>query len=59
LRNIVVIVSAASLAGLVVAVPRFAIAGAAWVGAGAMALDYLLHLHYYSRFRQAIESAEY
>jgi len=55
LRNIVFVTSAASLAGLAVAVPRFGIAGAAWVGAAAMALDYLLHLHYYSRFRRSIE----
>jgi O-antigen/teichoic acid export membrane protein len=54
LRNIVLFTGLASLAGLVAAVPRWGILGAAWVGAGAMALDYLLHLHYYSRFRRTM-----
>lgn len=50
LRNIAAIVTVASLAGLIVTVPRFGIMGAAWIGAGGMVLDYLLNLYYYSRF---------
>src|SRR5258706_4823447 len=57
LRNIVLISGAATIAALVVAVPRFGIAGAAWTGAGAMALDYALHLLYYRRFRRTLEEA--
>lgn len=57
LRNIVFIVSLTSVVGLFLAVPRFGIAGAAWVGAAAMALDYLLHLHYYSKFRRALKNS--
>ena len=57
LRNIVLISGAATIAALVIAVPRFGIAGAAWTGAGAMALDYILHLLYYRRFRRTLEDA--
>jgi len=57
LRNIVLISGAATLATLVFAVPRFGIAGAAWTAAGAMALDYILHLLYYRRFRRTLEEA--
>jgi O-antigen/teichoic acid export membrane protein len=57
LRNIVLITGAATIATLVFAVPRFGIAGAAWTVAGAMALDYLLHLLYYRRFRRTLEEA--
>ncbi len=54
LRNIVLISGAAMIGALVLAVPRFGIAGAAWTGAGAMALDYLLHLLYYRIFRRTL-----
>ncbi|HLF83573.1 MAG TPA: oligosaccharide flippase family protein [Blastocatellia bacterium] len=57
LRNIVLISGAATIATLVFAVPRFGIAGAAWTVAGAMALDYILHVLYYRRFRRALEEA--
>jgi O-antigen/teichoic acid export membrane protein len=57
LRNIVLIAGVATIAALVFAVPRFGIAGAAWTGAGAMALDYTLHLLYYRRFRRTLEEA--
>ncbi|HSB11852.1 MAG TPA: oligosaccharide flippase family protein [Blastocatellia bacterium] len=57
LRNIVFIAGLATIAALVIAVPRFGIAGAAWTGAGAMALDYILHLLYYRRFRRTLEEA--
>lgn len=57
LRNIVLISGSATIATLVFAVPRFGIAGAAWTVAGAMALDYILHVLYYRRFRRALEEA--
>jgi O-antigen/teichoic acid export membrane protein len=57
LRNIVLITGAGTIVALAFAVPRFGIAGAAWTGAGAMALDYLLHLLYYRRFRRILEEA--
>jgi O-antigen/teichoic acid export membrane protein len=55
LRNIVLIVGVATIAALVVLVPRFGITGAAWTGACAMALDYILHVLYYRRFKRTIE----
>ncbi len=57
LRNIVLTAGVAAIAALVVAVPRYGIAGAAWTGAGAMALDYILHLLYYRKFRRSLEEA--
>jgi O-antigen/teichoic acid export membrane protein len=57
LRNIVLIVGGATIAALIVTVPRFGIAGAAWTAAGAMALDYLLHVLYYRRFKRTLEPA--
>ncbi|MFY9556900.1 MAG: lipopolysaccharide biosynthesis protein [Blastocatellia bacterium] len=56
LRNIVLIVGLATIAALAVTVPRFGIAGAAWTAAAAMALDYLLHLLYYRRFRRSLDA---
>jgi O-antigen/teichoic acid export membrane protein len=58
LRNIVLIVGSISLATLFFAVPRFGIGGAAWTAAGAMALDYLLHLHYYREFKRSSSQAD-
>ena len=57
LRNIAVSVTVASLVGLILSVPRFGIMGAACTGAGAMALDYVLHLYYYRQFRRGISEA--
>ena len=57
LRNIVLATGVATVAALLFAVPRFGIAGAAWTVAGAMALDYLLHLLYYRRFRHTLDNA--
>jgi O-antigen/teichoic acid export membrane protein len=54
LRNIVLISGIATIATLLYTVPRFGITGAAWTGAGAMALDYVLHLLYYRRFRRTL-----
>jgi O-antigen/teichoic acid export membrane protein len=56
LRNIVLIVVVATIAALILSVPRFGIAGAAWTGAGSMALDYVLHLHYYRKFSRTLDS---
>ena len=47
LRNIAILVTITSVGGLFLIVPRFGVVGAAWTGAAAMALDYLLHLYYY------------
>jgi O-antigen/teichoic acid export membrane protein len=60
IRNIAVIVSIVTLAGLLLTVPQFGAMGAAWTGAAAMALDYLLHLHYYQKFKRTLtqKSAE-
>jgi O-antigen/teichoic acid export membrane protein len=55
LRNIVLIVGVSTIAALIVIVPRFGIAGAAWTAAGAMALDYALHLLYYRRVLRTLE----
>src|SRR5262249_8133550 len=53
LRNIVVVVGIASISSLALAVPRFGLAGAAWVAAAMMLLDYLLHLYYYRVVRRS------
>lgn len=57
LRNIVLITGTATIAVLAFSVPRFGVTGAAWTAAGAMALDYLLHLLYYRRFRRTLKEA--
>jgi O-antigen/teichoic acid export membrane protein len=57
-RNIVMIVVVASLAGLFWSVPRYGIMGAAWTAAVAMAMDYSLHVYYYRKFKRTIESAK-
>lgn len=54
LRNIVLLVGIVSIAALLLTVPRFGIAGAAWTAAAAMALDYLLHLLYYRKFMNTL-----
>jgi O-antigen/teichoic acid export membrane protein len=51
IRNIALMVALADLAGLILLMPRFGIAGAAWSTAMAMGLDYLLHLYYYRSLR--------
>ena len=55
LRNIVLITGSATIIALTIAVPKFGIAGAAWTGAGAMTLDYILHVLYYRRFRRILD----
>lgn len=56
IRNIAIAVTVVGTAGLLLAVPRFGIQGAAWAGAVAMALDYILHLNYYRRFQRSLQS---
>jgi O-antigen/teichoic acid export membrane protein len=56
LRNIAVAVTLAAIVALFVCVPAFGIAGAAWAGAIAMLLDYLLHLFYYRRLKEMLQS---
>jgi len=54
LRNVVLVVGFATIAALLVTVPRFGIAGAAWTAAAAMALDYALLLLYYRKFKRTV-----
>jgi len=60
LRNIVLIVGVATVAALIVTVPRFGVSGAAWTCAASMSLDYILHVHYYRKFSRTLvkQSAE-
>ena len=51
IRNIAITMTVITIVGLVVAVPRFGIMGAAWAAVAGMALDYGLHLLYYSKLR--------
>jgi len=53
-RNIAVAVAISSLVGLGLIVPRYGISGAAWTSAAVMALDYVLHLYYYQKFRRSL-----
>ncbi|HWO00277.1 MAG TPA: polysaccharide biosynthesis C-terminal domain-containing protein, partial [Blastocatellia bacterium] len=57
LRNVVLIVGIATIAALVVTVPRFGIAGAAWTSAAAMGLDYALLVHYHRKFKAEAKTA--
>jgi O-antigen/teichoic acid export membrane protein len=58
LRNVVLVVGFATIAALLVTVPRFGIAGAAWTAAAAMALDYALLLHYYRKFKRTVRERD-
>jgi O-antigen/teichoic acid export membrane protein len=53
IRNIAIVVTIASITGLLLAVPRWGILGAAWAGAFTMFLDYLLHLYYYRKSQKS------
>jgi O-antigen/teichoic acid export membrane protein len=57
LRNIAIATTVTSVIGLLLAVPRYGVIGAAWAVTGAMALDYALYLYYYFRFRREKESS--
>ncbi|HEU4386886.1 MAG TPA: oligosaccharide flippase family protein [Blastocatellia bacterium] len=52
IRNIAIAVTVASLGGIAVGLPLFGVAGAAWAGAVAMALDYALHVYYYRKLQR-------
>ncbi len=54
IRNKALLLTIADITGLLIAVPRFGIYGAAWVAAGSMLLDYLLTLYYYHKFRRTL-----
>ena len=53
-RNIAAAVALSSVVGLSLVVPRYGISGAAWTATVVMALDYVLHLYYYQRFRRSL-----
>ncbi|HKP10666.1 MAG TPA: lipopolysaccharide biosynthesis protein, partial [Blastocatellia bacterium] len=55
-RNIAAAVAVSSLVGLSITIPRYGISGAAWTATAVMALDYLLHLYYYQRFKRVLSS---
>jgi O-antigen/teichoic acid export membrane protein len=59
IRNIAIMVTIVSITGLLIAVPRWGIWGAAWAGAFTMLLDYLLHLYYYRKsLKDEVQSPE-
>lgn len=58
LRNIVLIVGVLMIGALLISVPRFGITGAAWTAAAAMALDYVLHVHYYRQFKRGMRTED-
>ena len=53
-RNVAASVAVSSLLGLSFTVPRYGISGAAWTAAAVMALDYVLHLYYYQKFKRTL-----
>jgi O-antigen/teichoic acid export membrane protein len=57
IRNIAMVTMAASVTGLLISVPRWGIAGAAWSSAAAMALDWAATLYYYRKFKRTLSSA--
>jgi Na+-driven multidrug efflux pump len=46
------------IGALLITVPRFGITGAAWTAAAAMALDYVLHVHYYRQFKKGLSNED-
>jgi len=58
LRNIVLIVGVLMIGALLITVPRFGITGAAWTASAAMALDYVLHVHYYRQFKKGLSNED-
>jgi glycosyltransferase involved in cell wall biosynthesis/O-antigen/teichoic acid export membrane protein len=51
LRNIAAAVTLGTVIALFLCVPAYGVVGAAWAGAVAMLLDYLLHLYYYRKLK--------
>ncbi len=56
IRNIALAITLFSIFALLLSVPRWGIRGAAWSAAAAMALDYLLAVYYYRKFRQTLST---
>jgi O-antigen/teichoic acid export membrane protein len=59
LRNTAIVAVAASFIFLVVLTPRFGVAGAAWAGVIAMAIDYVVHIYYYRRLRRDLTNRDF
>src|SRR5262249_740354 len=57
LRNIAAAVTVGTVLVLFLCVPAYGVVGAAWAGAIAMLLDYLLHLYYYGKLKAELERA--
>ncbi|MEW6209916.1 MAG: lipopolysaccharide biosynthesis protein [Acidobacteriota bacterium] len=55
IRNIALAITLFSVVALLIAVPKWGIRGAAWSAAAAMALDYVLAVYYYRKFRRTLE----
>lgn len=58
IRNIAAIITIASVTGLLLAVPKWGIMGAAWVAAFTLALDYALTIYYYDKFRRSLDDLQ-
>lgn len=56
IRNIALAITLFSIVALLFCVPRWGITGAAWSAAAAMALDYVLALYYYRKFRRTLST---
>jgi O-antigen/teichoic acid export membrane protein len=54
LRNTAIAVIITSLIFLISLTPRYGVFGAAWAGAIAMAVDYIVHLYYYRDLRRGL-----
>jgi|HubBroStandDraft_6_1064221.scaffolds.fasta_scaffold77743_2 O-antigen/teichoic acid export membrane protein len=59
LRNTAIAAIAASFIFLIILTPRFGVAGAAWAGVIAMAIDYAVHIYYYRRLRRALGNGQF
>src|SRR5262249_46302622 len=58
LRNIAAAVTVGTVIVLFICVPAYGVPGAAWAGAIAMLLDYLLHLYYYRKLKAELHGPE-
>jgi O-antigen/teichoic acid export membrane protein len=54
IRNIALTITLFSVASLLLTVPKWGIKGAAWSAAATMALDYVLTVYYYRKFRRTL-----
>ena len=55
LRNIAAAVTIGTVIALFLCVPAYGVIGAAWAGAAAMLLDYVLHLYYYLKLKAELQ----